>query len=194
MSLTKLVALTAVAASAFVLMLNPAVAGAADPASAAATSSRAGAVPSSSFGARAGTAARPGTAGACKGTSGVTVTADFKAFGAAEQTRCAPGAQTSGVTALQHAGFTPVGTRQYGLAFVCRIDNRPTTTAQSCNSTPPTTAYWDYFHASARATTWTYATSGAGSYRPAVGSIEAWAFGNSVKPTKTPAQVRASKA
>ena len=138
-------------------------------------------------------AARLGTAGACKGTSGVTVTVDFKAFGTGEQTRCAPGAQTSGVTALQHAGFTPAGTRQYGLAFVCRIDNRPTTAAQPCTSTPPPTAYWGYFHASAKATTWSYATTGASSYKPAVGTIEAWAFGNGVKPTKTPAQVRASK-
>ena len=137
--------------------------------------------------------ARAGTAGACKGTSGVTVTVDFTAFSGVEQTRCAAGAQTSGITALQHAGFTVAGTKQFGLAFVCRIQGLPSTAQQSCNSTPPANAYWAYYHASATATTWSYATSGASSYKPPVGSIDAWAFGNGAKPTKTPAQVRASK-
>ena len=145
--------------------------------------------------ARRGTAGatRRGTAGACKGTSGVTVTVDFKAFHGVEQTRCAAGAQSSGVTALQNAGFTVAGTMQYGLAFICRIQNLPSTAAQSCVSTPPPTAYWAYYHASSTAKTWTYAAGGASSYKPPLGSIEAWAFGNGAKPTKTPAQVRASK-
>ena len=121
------------------------------------------------------------------------MTVDFTAFSGVEQTRCAAGAQTSGVTAMQHAGFTVAGTKQYGLAFICRIQNLPSTAQQSCNSTPPATAYWAYYHASSTATTWSYATGGASSYKPALGSIEAWAFGNGAKPTKTPAQVRASK-
>jgi hypothetical protein len=138
------------------------------------------------------TVTRLGTAGACKGTSGVTVTVDFKAFGGVEQTRCAAGAQTSGVTAMRNAGFAPTGTKQYGLAFICRINGLPSTAAQSCNSTPPATAYWAYYHASAKATSWSYATTGPTSSKPAVGTIEAWAFGNGAKPTKTPAQVRAA--
>ncbi len=137
--------------------------------------------------------ARLGKAGACKGTSGVTVTVDFKAFGGVEQTRCAAGAQTSGVTALTNAGFPPTGTKQYGLAFICRINNLPSPSAQTCNSTPPANAYWAYYHASAKATSWSYATTGPTSYKPPVGTIEAWAFGKGAKPTKTPAQVRAAK-
>ncbi|MDQ2836484.1 MAG: hypothetical protein M3Y89_03575 [Actinomycetota bacterium] len=132
-----------------------------------------------------------GTAGACSGTTGVTVTVDFTAFGGVQQTRCAAGAQTSGVTALQNAGFTPAGTTHYGLAFICRINSLPSTTQQACVNTPPATAYWAYYHALTGATTWTYSTTGASSYTPPLGSIDAWAFGNSATPSKTPAQVRA---
>lgn len=133
-----------------------------------------------------------GSAGACSGSTGVTVTVDFTAFGGGQQTRCAAGAQTSGVTALQNAGFTPAGTSRYGLAFICRINNLPSPTADPCVNTPPATAYWAYYHALAGATTWSYSTSGASSYVPPQGSIDAWAFGNGATPTKTPAQVRAS--
>ncbi len=132
-----------------------------------------------------------GTAGPCKGTTGVTVSVDFTAFGQGVQTRCAPGTPATGVAALQQAGFTPAGTAQYGLAFICRINSRPSTTQQACVRTPPATAYWAYYHANAGATTWTYGTLGASTYKPLPGSIDAWAFGNSAKPSKTPAQVRA---
>ncbi len=131
-----------------------------------------------------------GTAGPCPGTTGVTVTVDFTAFKGVEQTRCAPGAQASGVVALQHAGFTPTGTTLYGLAFICRINNFPSSTQQACVTTPPATAYWAYYHALSGATTWTYATTGASSYTPPLGSIDAFAFGNGAKPSKTPLQVR----
>ena len=132
-----------------------------------------------------------GTAGPCSGTTGVTVTVDFTAFAGVEQTRCATGAQTSGITALQNAGFTPAGTTHYGLAFVCRINNLPSPTQDPCVNTPPPTAYWAYYHALAGATTWSYSSTGASSYKPPLGSIDAWAFGNGATPSKTPAQVRA---
>jgi hypothetical protein len=138
-------------------------------------------------------AAVAGTAGPCSGTSGVTVSVDFKAFGGTQQTRCAPGKQASGVAALQNAGFTPAGTTRYGLAFVCRINNLPAPAQQPCVNTPPGNAYWAYYHALAGATTWTYSSLGAASYVPPLGSIDAWAFGSSAKPTKTPAQVRAGQ-
>jgi hypothetical protein len=132
-----------------------------------------------------------GTAGPCPAKTGVTVSVDFTAFKAGVLTRCAPGAQASGIAALQHAGFTVAGTQRYGLAFVCRIDNRPAPAQQPCITTPPPTAFWAYYHALAGATTWTYSTLGATSYKPPLGSIDAWAFGKQAKPTKTPAQVRA---
>jgi hypothetical protein len=132
-----------------------------------------------------------GTAGPCSGTSGVTVTVDFTAFGGVQQTRCAAGAQTNGITAMQNAGFTPAGTSHYGLAFVCRINNLPAPAQDPCVNTPPPTAYWSYYHALAGASTWSYSSSGASSYKPPLGSIDAWAFGNQATPSKTPAQVRA---
>ena len=134
-----------------------------------------------------------GTAGPCPAKTGVTVTVDFTAFGLAVQTRCAPGAQASGLAAMQHAGFTPAGTSRYGFAFICRINNRPTPAQQACVTTPPPTAFWAYYHALAGANTWTYSTVGATAYKPPLGSIDAWAFGKQAKPSKTPAQVRAGK-
>ncbi len=139
------------------------------------------------------TSALAGTAGPCPGTTGVTVSVDFTAFGQGVQTRCAPGTPATGVAALQQAGFTPAGTAQYGLAFVCRINSLPSTAQQSCTRTPPATAYWAYYHANSGATTWSYSTQGASTYQPLQGSIEAWAFGNSAQPSKTPAQVRAGQ-
>lgn len=134
-----------------------------------------------------------GSAGRCPGSTGVTVSVDFTAFAQGVQTRCAPGAPATGVAALQQAGFTPAGTQQYGLAFVCRINSLPSTSQQSCVRTPSATAYWAYYHANAGATTWTYSTTGASTYKPAQGSIEAWAFGNGAKPSKSPAQIRAGQ-
>lgn len=132
-----------------------------------------------------------GVAGACQGSTGVTVSVDFTAFAKPVSTRCATGTPTTGVAALQQAGFTPAGTQQYGLAFVCRINSLPSATAQACVRTPPATAYWAYYYANAGATTWTYSSTGPLSFKPAQGSVQAWAFGNSAKPSKTPAQVRA---
>jgi hypothetical protein len=147
----------------------------------------------SSSAASSSAATTAGTAGPCPGKTGVTVTVDFKAFGGVQRTRCATGPQASGIAALQHAGFTPAGTARYGLAFVCRINNLPSPAQQACVSTPPPTAFWAYYHALPGATTWTYATTGASSYKPPLGSIDAWAFGAKAKPTKTPAQVRAGQ-
>jgi hypothetical protein len=169
---------------------NPSNAVPVTPCPASATTSAVSASAKVAAGAKAAVA---GTAGPCSGTTGVTVSVDFKAFGGTQQTRCAPGKQTSGVAALQNAGFTPAGTTRYGLAFICRINNQPSPAQQSCVNTPPGNAYWAYYHALAGATTWTYSALGAASYVPPLGSIDAWAFGSSAKPTKIPAQVRAGQ-
>jgi hypothetical protein len=94
---------------------------------------------------------------------------------------------------MENAGFTPEGTQRYGLAFVCRINDLPSSAQQDCVNTPPANAYWAYYYADDGATTWTYATSAASAYVPPLGSIEAWAFGNSATPSVTPAQVRSPK-
>ncbi len=179
------------AAAGLTLPLPPSTLSASLPAPVCTTSTgrppaRAGAQPGTQPGSQAG------TPGACAKNAGVTVTVDFTAFGGVEQTRCAVGAQTSGLTAMENAGFTPTGTAQYGLAFVCRIQGLPAPAQQSCTRTPPADAYWAYYHAVAGAKGWTASTVGASSYQPPLGSIEAWAFGDGATPTKSPAHVRKS--
>ncbi|MFD9698457.1 hypothetical protein [Lentzea sp. NPDC059081] len=120
--------------------------------------------------------ASPASADSC---SGVKVVVDLSAFGGGVQTGCAAGDPSSGLTALTGAGFTySFVPRQPG--FVCRINALP----NPCTA-PTTSAYWSYWHATPGAS-WTYSTSGAGSYDPAPGTVEGWAFGAGTAPGATP--------
>jgi hypothetical protein len=133
----------------------------------------------------AGPSAIPAQASACSGTSGVTVVVDFTALGGGIATACAVGDPATGLAALQGAGFTATGTKRYGLAFVCRINGLPTPTADPCVTTPPTTAYWSYWHAAPHGT-WSFSSAGAGSYNPAPGTDEGWSFGAGTAPGISP--------
>ncbi|MBU8859769.1 MULTISPECIES: hypothetical protein [unclassified Micromonospora] len=124
---------------------------------------------------------RAAHAAACVGTSGVTVVVDFAALGGGVQVGCAPGDPATGLAALQGAGFTVTGTKRWGLAFVCRINGKPTAATEPCVNTPPVTAYWSYWHAPSGGS-WSYSTSGATSYNPAPGSVEGWSFGAGAPP------------
>jgi hypothetical protein len=126
----------------------------------------------------------------CSGSTGVTVVVDFTAFGQGVHVGCASGAPTTGLAAMHDAGFTTAGTTQFGDAFVCRIDNEPDPTEQDCKSTPPSNAFWAYYHAKPGDKSWTTSSLGASTYRPPQGSIDGWAFGASAHPSVTPAQVR----
>jgi hypothetical protein len=118
----------------------------------------------------------------CEPMTGVTVVVDFQALGGHEiQVGCALGEQVNGVGALVHAGFTVDGTLQYGLNFICKIDNQPTPEEQSCNHTPPESAYWEYFHGRPGGQ-WEYSGSGAGEYVPRLGSVEGWGFARKLDP------------
>ncbi|ASW55374.1 hypothetical protein [Plantactinospora sp. KBS50] len=130
-------------------------------------------------------APRAAQAAACTGTSGVTVVVDFAALGGGVQVGCAPGDPATGLAALQSAGFTVTGTARWGLAFVCRINGKPTSATEPCVNTPPATAYWSYWHASGSGAAWSYSSSGASSYNPAPGSVEGWAFGAGAAPSIT---------
>ena len=121
----------------------------------------------------------PATAAAtCRGTSGVSVIVDYGTTGSGIDKRCAPGDPTSGLTTLTGASlpytFVP---RQPGL--VCTINQVP----DPCNGAPPT-AYWSYWHLRADKT-WEFSSVGAGSYNPAPGATEGWAFGKG-KPPRVP--------
>jgi hypothetical protein len=134
-----------------------------------------------------------GHAGRCDGDSGVTVVVNFKAFHGGIKIRCAPGHPDNGIQALRQAGYTVKGTKQTGLAFVCRINRKPSPKRQKCITIPPANAYWAYYHAKRKAKKWTYSSTGPLSYHPPQGSIEAWAWGDSRKPGITPQEVRQSR-
>jgi hypothetical protein len=134
-------------------------------------------------------AVESGPSGYCSTTAGVTVVVDMSALGGGVTVRCAPGpggAGYTGLDALRGAGFTVAGTQRYGLAFVCRIQGRPSPTEslaipgnptyhEQCVDTPPQTAFWSYWSAR-NGGTWAYNTVGASSHGTIPGGFEGWAF------------------
>ncbi|MEO7429193.1 MAG: hypothetical protein ABIY48_07385 [Acidimicrobiales bacterium] len=118
---------------------------------------------------------RGAAAGACDGSSGVTVVVDFGTLGGGTQTRCAPEPVSSGFDALRRAGFTYEGTARFQ-GLLCRIDGKPSPQQDACQNAPSPTFYWAYWTASAPGGAWTYSDSGAGNRDPAPGTVEGWAF------------------
>lgn len=151
-----------------------------------------------------------GYAGKCTGvdaTTGTTVVVDFQQLDgnggtpAATVTRCSPnpspGTARTGIQAMQDAGITPVGTQRYGLAFVCRINGRPSasesipvtgnpTYKEGCVNTPPSTAYWGYWYADGTGSTWSYSSSGASTHTVVPGGFEGWSFALNATATTNP--------
>jgi len=124
-------------------------------------------------------------AAACSSGTGVTVVVDFGTLGGGVVVGCRLGDPPTGLNALQGAGFTVAGTQRWGLAFVCRINSKPTVAQDPCVNTPPATAYWSYWHATPGGT-WSYSTLGASGYNPAQGTVEGWRFGSGQQPSITP--------
>lgn len=125
----------------------------------------------------------------CAPGAGVTVIVDFESLGDGKvDVGCAEGNQGSGVSALVHAGFTVTGTAQYGDAFICRIDDLPTSSDQSCNGTPPASAYWSYWTATQPGTAWSFSAAGANSptNHPAKGTFQGWSFSTASGETVPP--------
>ncbi|MCL2395255.1 MAG: hypothetical protein FWC87_11260 [Acidimicrobiaceae bacterium] len=144
-----------------------------------------------------GTAASAAAPGAlpiadCTATAGVLVAVDFASFGGAVERACVANPAT-GQAALVEAGFSPAPVTSLSGFFVCSLTDPATGMAEPqspCVNTPPATAYWTYWHWLPGSPTWTYSSSGAGSYLPCQGSIELWAFGS----TSTAAATAALKA
>jgi hypothetical protein len=112
----------------------------------------------------------------CEPNTGVTVIVDERKIGTGKvYVGCALGEQANGVQALEHAGFHIEGTKEYGLAFICRIEGEPTLAEQSCEHSAPANAYWSYWHGKAGGR-WGYSGAGAYGYKPALGSVEGWGF------------------
>jgi hypothetical protein len=123
----------------------------------------------------------------CTPKSGVTVIVDFTHFHLAIERGCAPGHPATALAALQAAGFTTAGTAQFGDAFLCRINNLPSSAKEACSQTPPANSSWSFYWAHPTDHDWTYSSSGVTGFTPAAGSLLAFAFGNYAKPGVSPA-------
>jgi len=110
------------------------------------------------------------------------VIVDFTAFHLDIERGCALGHPSSALAALQSAGFATAGTTQYGDAFVCRIDDLPSSAKEPCTQTPPATASWSFYVARPTDTDWTYSTAGVTGYTPPSGSLVGFAFGHDAAP------------
>lgn len=128
--------------------------------------------------------AGPASAAACPASSGVTVQVDFASLGGGTQVGCAAGDPSSGIAALQAAGFTPTRAVQQPGYFVCRINGKPP--GDPCQRTSPADAYWSYWHGRPGGG-WTYSSTGAADYHPTPGTVEGWAFGAGTPPSSPPA-------
>ncbi len=133
----------------------------------------------------------------CTPSAGVLVAVDFGHWGGPVVRGCS-GHAASAIAAMHAAGFLTAGDEANGAAFVCRIgvaaegvaSERPTPAADPCVATPPATAYWSFWYADAGRSRWSYSPSGGATFAPAVGSVEAWAFGAGAPPGVTPAALR----
>lgn len=106
---------------------------------------------------------------------GVLVVVDATAVGGGVTAQCAPGSPRTGLDALTAAGFTYTFVPRIP-GMVCQINQQP----NPCNNAP-TDAYWSYWHQDA-GEPWRYANEGAGTYTPAVGSVDGWVFGSGNTP------------
>jgi hypothetical protein len=118
-----------------------------------------------------------GTPGYCTDATGVTVVVDFQELGGGVVIRCFPHPTSSstGLAALEGAGFTPTGTVRFGLGFICRIEGQPTKTDEPCIDTPPATAYWSYWYAP-NGGSWKYSDLGVTNHKVILGGFEGWSF------------------
>jgi hypothetical protein len=124
--------------------------------------------------------AKTKAAGACTSTTkGVTVVVDFTKLHGKIETACDPSNPKTGLAALTGAGFSYTFVPRYP-GFVCTIDKLP----NPCNGAPAS-AYWSYWHAKPHGK-WVYSDLGAGSYHPAPGSVQGWAFGSGQAPGISP--------
>ncbi|WP_216311799.1 hypothetical protein, partial [Streptomyces nanshensis] len=126
-----------------------------------------------------------GSSGYCKDSDGVTVVVDFQELGGGTVVRCARGSQSTGLSALKNAGFGITGTNRWGEAFVCRIEGKPGAESEPCIDTPPTSAYWSYWHSS-NGGTWKYSQSGVTNRTPPKGSFEGWSFSKDKSESTSP--------
>jgi hypothetical protein len=88
--------------------------------------------------------------------TGVSVIVDFGSLGAHDISACAPAGVAAEV--LKAAKITTAGTADYGDQVVCRVDDLPSPSAESC-ATLPSAAYWALWVKDAGGV-WAYAQDG----------------------------------
>ncbi len=113
----------------------------------------------------------------CPPAQGVTVVLDLAHFDDTVRLGCAPGAQASGTTAVQGAGFAigwhpqhPGGAPGLGGA-VCRLEGHPAAGYPACWFT----GFWSYWHARPDAQ-WVFSNCGIDNRTPRQGSVEGWRY------------------
>lgn len=114
------------------------------------------------------------SSGPCPDVNGVTVVVDFGTLGGGVQVGCAPGDPDSGYAALSGAGFSAEGTLR-SPGFLCRIDAKPSASADPCVVPSPPWAYWSYWIAD-RGGSWCYSDTGMFGRNPPRGTVEGWVF------------------
>jgi len=143
----------------------------------------------------------------CSTTTGVVMAVSFAHWGGPVLRSCASTPGTA-YGMLNQGGWHTTGTEHDGPGFVCRIGYQgyqggtqyPTPAQEPCVLTPPSSAYWTFWHAGPGQNSWTYSQTGATSYSPVPGSVELWVFGGtnlggtsgSAVPTVSPASLRAN--
>ncbi|MDQ3502552.1 MAG: hypothetical protein M3486_02885, partial [Actinomycetota bacterium] len=123
-------------------------------------------------------------AASCEAGAGVTVVVDFAALSGGVGTRCAAGDPDTGVQALTGAGYSPErAVQERSGYFLCRIDGKPA--SDPCQRAASSSAYWSYWHAKPGGT-WSFSNTGPGTFDPAPGSVEGWAYGAGKPPSVAP--------
>jgi hypothetical protein len=92
-----------------------------------------------------------------------------------EREYCVANFSGTGWLLLEQAGLSPVGTREYPKAFVCRIDGYPSSTSEDCQGPPnPAVGSWNYFIWTDQQ--WALSAVGAASRAVECGDSDAWVF------------------
>lgn len=107
--------------------------------------------------------------------NGVTVVVDFGTSSSLKPlVRCANGFAGSGWEIFQATDLNVVGTNQYPIGFVCKIESFPD--SQDCKDTPSySEGSWGYFQL-VDESGWRVSGVGPASYMPKCGAIEGWRF------------------
>ena len=126
--------------------------------------------------------ASPASAATCGTGSGVSLVVDFGGLGGGVQTACvANGAGKSASSLFDGAGFE-LSYVQNEPGFVCRIDDRPSSSVEACVNTPPDNAYWGLWWSDGTSGDWVYSNYGVGTLKVPDGAYVGWAWQTAASP------------